>query len=137
MRWSGLTIGIGDLWENSAHRKIRESLLGSAGVGRCPVLSNQCNFGFSNQQARKYITITELELNRSWPFPLGELVWHLISQVNHSDLAAYITVFDPRRDKRRRSIPFMIYALFYPSISSNLVTLNTLSPWSDYVRTHT
>ena len=31
----------------------------------------------------------------------------------------------------------MVYALVYPSIYSKLVTLATLSPWSDYVRTHT
>ena len=33
------------------------------------------------------------------PFLLGELVWHLSTQVNDSDIAAYIIVFDPRRGK--------------------------------------
>ena len=42
--WSGLNIGIGALRENYDHRKIRERLLGSAVVGRCPGLSNQCTF---------------------------------------------------------------------------------------------
>ena len=53
--------------------------------------------------------------------------------MNDSDLATYINVFDPRSGKRRRFIPFMFYALVYLIISSNLVTLATLSPWSDYV----
>ena len=51
---SGSTIGIGDLWENSAHRKMTEILLGSAGVGSCPVLSNRCTFGLANQQYGSY-----------------------------------------------------------------------------------
>ena len=42
--WSVLTIVIGALWENSEHRKIRESLLGSAGLGRCTGLRNRCTF---------------------------------------------------------------------------------------------
>ena len=60
--------------------------------------------------------------------PFGELVWHLSTQVKNIDIAAYITVFDSRRDKRRLFIPFQVYALVYPSIASNLVTLDTLSP---------
>ena len=64
-------------------------------------------------------------------------MWHLITQVNDSDISADINAFDPRRDKRRHFIPFLVYALVYPSIASNLVTLATLSPWSDYVCTHT
>ena len=64
-------------------------------------------------------------------------MWHLSTQVNDSDLADYITVFDPRRDKRRRFIPFLVYALVYPIIASNLVTLDTLSPCSESVCTHT
>ena len=69
--------------------------------------------------------------------PFGELVWYLSTQVKNSDLVAYITVFDPRRDKRRRFIPFLVYYLVYPIISSNLVTLDTISPWSDSICTHT
>ena len=62
---------------------------------------------------------------------------HLSTQVNDGILAAYITVFESRRGKRRRFIPFLVYDLIYPSIASNLVTLATLSPWSDSVYTHT
>ena len=96
-----MTIGIGSLRDNSAHRKVTESLIGSAGVGRCPGLSNWCTFLLENQQAGKYISATELELNRFRTFPLGEPLLHLSTQVSDSDLAAYITFFDPRRDKRR------------------------------------
>ena len=117
--------------------KIKESLLVSAGVGRCPGLSNWCMFLLANQQAGKYISDTELELNRFQTLSLGYLVWHLSTQVNYSDLADYITVFELRRDNRRRFIPFMVYTMVYPSIASNLVTLTTLSPWSDPVCTHT
>ena len=39
---------------------------------------------------------TELGLNRFWLFPFGELVCHLIAQVNNSLLAAYVTVFLPK-----------------------------------------
>ena len=62
---------------------------------------------------------------------------HLSTQINNRDLDAYIYVFDPGRDKPRRFIPFLVYSLVYPSISSNLVVLDTLSPWSDSVYTHT
>ena len=57
--------------------------------------------------------------------------------MNNSDLPVYITVFDPSRVKRRRSIPFLVYALVYPGIAIDLVTLATLSPRSDSVCTHT
>ena len=134
---SGLTIRIGYLWDNSAHRNIRKILLGSAGVGRCPGLRNRCTFGLANQLAGRYIPATELKLNRFRPSPLGELIWHLSTQVNVSDLSAYITVFDPKRGKRRLFITFLVYALVYPSIASNLVTLYTLITWSDSVCTHT
>ena len=69
--------------------------------------------------------------------PSRELVWHISTQVNNGLLAVYITVFDPRRCKRRRSIPFLVYAPVYPSISSNLVNLDTLSSNSYSVCTHT
>ena len=52
--------------------------------------------------------------------------------MNNGLLDVYITVFDPRRDKRRCFIPFLVYALVYPSIASNLVALAALSPWPDY-----
>ena len=47
----GLTIGIGSLWYNLSCRNIRESLLGSAGVVSCPVISNRCTLLLANQQA--------------------------------------------------------------------------------------
>ena len=134
---SGLTIGIGDLWENYSYRNIRESLLRRAGVGSCLGVSNHCMFGLANQQAGRFAPATQLELIRFWPFPFGELMWHLITQVNNGDLADQITVFYPRRGKCRRFITFLVYAMVYPSISSNLVTLATLSPWYDSVCTHT
>ena len=132
-----MAVWIGDLWENSAHRKIRESLLGSAGVGSCPVISNPCTLVLANQQAGIYAPDTELELIRFRPFIFGELVCHLITQVNDGILTAYITVFDSRRGKFRRFIPFLVYNLVYPRIDSNLVNLATLSTWSDSVCTHT
>ena len=135
--WSGLTIGIWDLRDNYAHRKIRKILLGSAWVGRCPRLSNRCTFWLANQQAGRYVSDTDLELNGFWPLLFGELMWHLSTQRTYSNLAYYITVFDTRRDKRRRFIPFLVYALVYPSIASNFVTLDTLSTWSDSVCTYT
>ena len=47
--------------------------------------------------------------------------------MNDGILAAYITVFDPRRDNRRRFIPCLVYALVYPIIDINLMTLASLS----------
>ena len=133
----GLTKGIGSLWDNYSHRNIRESPLGSAGVGRCPGLSNRCTFWLAKKHDGKYISATELELNRFWTFPLGGIVCHLSTQVNDSDISAYINVFDPRRYKHRRFIPFLVCALLYSSIYSNLATLANLSPCYDSVRTHT
>ena len=135
--WIGLNIGIGYLRENFDHREIRQILLGSAGVVRCPGLSNRCTFGLANQQAGKYIPATELELIRFLPLPLGELVWNLSTQVNDIDLAAYINAFDPMRDNRRRFTPFLVYNMVYPSIYSNLVNLATLINWYDSFCTHT
>ena len=63
-------------------------------------------------------------------------MWHLSTKVNNGLLAAYITVFDPRRGKRRCFIPCLVYALVYLSIASNLVNLDTLSPRSNYVFMH-
>ena len=91
-------------------------------------LSNRRTFGLANQQAGSYAPATELYLISFWPLPFGELVWHLITQGNDGGLAAYITVFDPRRGKRMHFITFLVYALFYPSVAINLVNLDTLSP---------
>ena len=71
-----------------AHRKIRESLLGSEGVARSPGLNNLCTFGLANRLDRIYILATELELLRFIPLPLEELMWHLRTQVNDGDLDA-------------------------------------------------
>ena len=90
-------------------------------------------FVLSNQLSGRYTPATELDLIRFWPSPLGDLVWHLITQVNDGLLAAYIIVFDPRRVKRRHFIQFMVYALVCMSLSSNLVALATLIPWFDSV----
>ena len=67
----------------------------------------------------------------------GELVWYLSTQVNDDPLAAYINAFDPSRGKCRPFITFLVYALVYLSISSNILTFDNLSPWSDsiYMRT--
>ena len=67
--------------------KIRESLLGSAGVGSGSGLSNRRTFGLANQQAGSYDATTELELIRFRPLPFVELMWNLITQVNGGDLA--------------------------------------------------
>ena len=88
MFMSGLNIGIGALRENSTNRKIRESLLGIAGVGSCPGLSKRCTFVLTNQQAESYAPATELELIRFRPLPFGDLVWNLRTQVKDSDLSA-------------------------------------------------
>ena len=77
---NGLTIGIGDLRKKSTHRKIRESLLESAGVGKCPGLSNWCTFELANRLAEICITATELEIIRFWTFPFGELVYLISTQ---------------------------------------------------------
>ena len=69
--------------------------------------------------------------------PFGELMWYLSTQVNGSILSAYTIVFDLNRGNLRQFIPFLVYALAYPSIASNLVTLATPIPWSDFVYTHT
>ena len=71
---SVFAIGVGSLRDNSAHRNIREILLGSAVVGRFPRLSNRCMFGLANQFSGRYTPATELELIRFQHFPLGELV---------------------------------------------------------------
>ena len=83
-----MTIGLGALWENSSHRNIRECLLGSAGVGSCPGVSNWCTFGLANEYSGRYALATELELIRFQPFSFKDLVWNLITQVNDSILAA-------------------------------------------------
>ena len=91
----------------------------------------------ANRLAGSFATATELELNRFRSSPFGELVWHLSTQMNSGLLAAYITVFYLRRDKRRRFITCLVYALVYPSIASNLMTVDNLSTRYDSVCTHT
>ena len=132
-----MIIGIGELWENSANRKIRESLLGISGVVIFPGTSNQCTLVLDNQQAGRYYLATELEIIRFRPFPFRYLVWHLRTQVNNSLLDDYITEFEPKRGKRRCFIPFLVYALFYLSIYSKIVKLDNLSTWYESVCTHT
>ena len=131
-----MTIGIVSLWENYANRNIRKSLLVIARFGSFPGLINQCTFGLNNQQYGRYNPATELELIRFRTLPFGDLVWHLSTQMNDGNLAAYITVFDPRSGKHRPFIQFLVYALVYTSIDSNLVTLDTPSPWYKSVCTH-
>ena len=134
---SVLNIWIGVLWDNYYHRKIREGLLGSAGVVSFTGLSNWCKFELANQQAGISASATELELIRFWPFPFLEIVWQPSTQVNNDNIPAYINVFGPRRGKRRRFIKFMVYDMIYTSIDINLMNLATLNPLSDSVRTHT
>ena len=133
----GYTIGIGYLQENSTHINIRESLLGNAGVGSCPGISNWCKNDWPTNTLGDKIPGTELELLQFCSFPFGLLVRHLVTQVNNSLLAAQFIVFYLRRSKRRIFIFFLIYVLVYPSIYSILATLDALSPWSDSVCTHT
>ena len=106
-------------------------------ICRFPGLSKRCTFVLANLLYGSFVPATELELNRFGHFPFGGILCNLITQVNNGLLAAYITVFETRRDKRRCFITCLVYALVYPSISSNLVTLATLSPRSDSVCTHT
>ena len=93
--------------------------------------------GLSNRLAGSFAPTTELELNMFWTLPFRELVLNLSTQVNNGLLADWITVFDPMRDKSRCFITCMVYAMVYPSIASNLVTLANLHPWSDSVCTYT
>ena len=74
------------------------------------------------------IPATELEFIRFWPLPFGEILWDLSTQVSEIILSSYITVFDPRRGKIRRFIPFLFYTLLYPNIASYLANLDILSP---------
>ena len=60
---------------------------------------------------------------------------YLSTQVNSGLLDVYITVFDLRRGKCRRFIPFLVNAMINPIIASNFVTLDNLSPRSDSVCT--
>ena len=94
-------------------------------ICRCPGISNRCTFGLANRLAGRFAPATELEFNRFWTLPLGELLWHLSTKVNNGLLAAYIAMFGLRRDKRRWFITCLVYVLVYLSISSNIVTLNT------------
>ena len=106
-------------------------------ICKCPGLSNGCTLGLANRLAGRFAPATELELNRFRNFSFGELLWHLSTQLNNSDISSYINFFYPRSGKRSRLIPFLVYSLVYLSIASNLVTLDTLSPWYESVCTHT
>ena len=86
----------------------------------CTGLSNWCAFVLANQLDGSFVPATELDLNRFWPLPFGEIVWHLSTLVNNGLLAAYINIFDPRKDKRRCFIPCLVYTLVNTSIASNL-----------------
>ena len=48
--------------------------------------------------------------------------------MNDSDLSVYIYVFGLSIGKSRGFITFFVYALVFPIIATNLVTLATLSP---------
>ena len=106
-------------------------------ICRCPVLSNWCTFGLANRLAGHFAPATELKLIRFSPSPFGGLLWHLSTQVKDGLLPAQITVFDPRRYKRRCFIPCLVYSLVYPGFFSHLVTLATLSPRSGSICAHT
>ena len=54
----------------------------------CTGLRNQCKFELANLLAGISATATELEINRFWNAPSGELVWHLSTQVNNGLVAA-------------------------------------------------
>ena len=132
-----MTTGIGPLRENFAHQNIRESLLGSSEVGSCPSLSKLFTYVLANQLCGSYNLTTELDIIRFWNFPFGGLVWHFSTKANDGILYVYVTVFEPRRVKRRQLINFLVYALVYPSIDSNLVNLAILSNWSESFCMHT
>ena len=100
-------------------------------------LRKRCVFGLATKISGRFSTSTELEINRFRALPFGDVVWKLIPKVNSGLLAAYITVFDSRREKRRWFIPYLVFTLVYTIISSNLVTLATLSHRSGSVCTHT
>ena len=118
------------------NRKYKKLFQNYSYICRCPGLSNGCTFGLANRLDGSFAPDTELELNMFRPFPFGQLVWNLRTQVNNGLLDAQITVFDPRSDKHSSFFPCLVYALVYPSISSNLVTVATLIPWSESVCTH-
>ena len=132
-----MNIGIGALWDNYAHSKITVIFLVNVGVDSCPGVSNQCMLGLAYQQSWKYFPATELDIIRFWPFPFRYLMWHLSTQVNDGILSTYMNVSDPSRGKRRCFSTFLVYALVYLSIASILVTLDTLSHWSEYFHMHT
>ena len=51
--------------------------------------------------------------------------------MNGGILASWINVSDTRMVEHRRFIHFLVYALVYLSIASNLVTLSILITWYD------
>ena len=101
-------------------------------------LSNWCTIALVNGLAGIFISCYWVSWIGFCLKPSSELLWHLSTQVNNGPLYVYITVFDPRRGNRRCFIHFLVYALVYRSIASNLVTLGTLSPksYSAYTQTY-
>ena len=98
---------MGALRDNYAHINIRESLLGIAVVGSCPVLSNQCTFGLTNQQSGSYAPANYLEIIRFWPLYFKAIVWNVSTQVKKGDISTYVHVFDLRRGNQRRLVTFV------------------------------
>ena len=119
------------------NREVYQIFLALLFLQQVTSLSNRCTFAFGQPSGWDFIPATDLELNRFRPLPVGELVWHLRTRGNNGLLDAYINIFDPRRGKFSRFIHYLFYSMVYPSISSNLVTLYTLSHWYDSVCTHT
>ena len=76
-------------------------------------------FGLANRLDGRFAPDTENDINRFRPSPSGELVWHLITQVNNNLRANYITVFELKWDKHRRFVSCLVYYLVYPSTDSN------------------
>ena len=69
-------------------------------------LINCCKFALANSLAGIFISRYWVSLIGFGLCPFRELVWHLSTQVNIGYLAVYITIFDPKRGKRKCFIPF-------------------------------
>ena len=65
------------------NREVYERVLALFFLQQLPGLSNRCTFAFDQPTGWYFIPATELELNMYCPSPLGDLVWHLITQVNN------------------------------------------------------
>ena len=68
-------------------------------------LRNRCTFALANGLAGRNISRYWVSLIDFGLRPSRELVWHLSTKANNGLLAVYITVFDPRRGKRRCLTP--------------------------------